>query len=44
VYLIFFIQKPYKASKKDLIIIPMGFAAPRTLLYQKPCKYNELKY
>ena len=44
VYLIFFIQKLYKASRPDPIIIPDAFAAPQASMYCKPRKYNELEY
>jgi hypothetical protein len=42
VYLIFLIQKSYKASKKDPIFIPEAFATLHTLVYSKPQKYNEV--
>ena len=44
VYLIFLIQKSYKASRSDPIVIPNTFAALQTSMYSKPCKYNELEY
>jgi hypothetical protein len=44
VFLIFLVWKSYRVSKKDPIIIPKAFAAPQTIIYSKPWKYNELEY
>jgi hypothetical protein len=44
VFLIFLIRKSYRASKIDQIVIPKAFAAPQTVVYNKPRKYNELEY
>jgi hypothetical protein len=44
VFLIFLIRKSYRASKIDPIVISKAFAAPQTVVYTKPRKYNELEY
>ena len=44
VFLIFLVCKLYRVSKRDPIIIPKAFVAPRTSIYSKPWKYNKLEY
>ena len=44
VYLIFLVWKSYRALRLEPIVIPPAFAAPQTLVYTKPQKYNELEY
>jgi hypothetical protein len=44
VFLIFLIQKSYRASRRDPIVIPKALVALQTSVYSKPQKYNELEY